>query len=146
MIGPCSAANPGAIGQVVLRGGLLSRSELTPRGKKPSYSVGVPRTRWREASNELVSDTTSSPSDTRQPETPVPDYVADHPIEALRDNVLQFRHDARAVAEIVCQRILAERGQGRKEGQKGVRAVYWIHPRLHQGGVASPAESSRPYA
>ncbi len=34
----------------------------------------------------------------------VPDYVADRPVERLRDDVLDFRADARAVAEIVCQR------------------------------------------
>ena len=37
-------------------------------------------------------------------ETRLPDYVADRPIAKLRDDLLEFRGDARAVAEIVCQR------------------------------------------
>ena len=36
-------------------------------------------------------------------EARLPDYVADRPIERLRDDLLDFRGDARAVAEIICK-------------------------------------------
>jgi KAP family P-loop domain len=62
-----------------------------------------PDTIWDEIFRE-IDETEHEITKEAVTEVRVPDYVADRPIEKLHDDVLNFREDARAVAEIVCQR------------------------------------------
>lgn len=57
---------------------------------------------WDEILQEIDERTLAASSQVDL-ETRLPDYVADRPIERLRDDLLDFRADARAVAEIICQ-------------------------------------------
>jgi hypothetical protein len=68
-------------------------------------TLEYPRDRsfWDQMLRDIDEDTTETASQLGM-EARLPDYVADRPIERLGDDLLDFRGDARAVAEIVCQR------------------------------------------
>ena len=65
----------------------------------PTRATIILGTDPREIDDETVGTASRSGLEAR-----LPDYVADRPIERLRDDLLDFRGDARAVAEIICQR------------------------------------------
>ena len=85
-----------AVGSPPLTIGDILQEVLTDRlSAEPSF--------WDEILGEIGQETLGDTSQSRL-ETRLPDYVADRPIERLRDDLLDFRGDARAVAEVVCQR------------------------------------------